>query len=164
MTCCMPSLSECALVDRTSADELGSLRPRSVSTSILAHGVVTHAARDVDEMAEVSARSSDRADTADAAPRCVVPCPHPALRLTGPAVRVMVGGAPGPLTTLTSRQEQRYFESRALMGGMNMLGFEGYRKADALLGRTFYNGLRSDPALMKQKWNLASRSYSPTRP
>jgi hypothetical protein len=45
------------------------------------------------------------------------------------------------------------------MGGMNLMGFEGYRKADALLGRTFFNGLKSDAALLKDKWNMASGTF-----
>jgi hypothetical protein len=73
--------------------------------------------------------------------------------------------------------EQRYFEQRAMFGGMapGMGMFDGYRKgqlrglskvqdgrsgeadlisgfvADALLGRTFFNGLKWDPQVLADR-------------
>ncbi|KAG7529774.1 hypothetical protein FFLO_05414 [Filobasidium floriforme] len=50
--------------------------------------------------------------------------------------------------------EQRYFEARAMFGGMapGMGMFDGYRKADALLGRTFFNGIKWDPQVLADRY------------
>jgi len=50
-------------------------------------------------------------------------------------------------TSLTSR-EQQYFEKRA-QGFYD--SFQGYRKSDALLNLTYFNGIRYDPILAERK-------------
>ncbi|KAJ9108636.1 hypothetical protein QFC20_003334 [Naganishia adeliensis] len=52
--------------------------------------------------------------------------------------------------------EQRYFEQRAMLGGMAPGAglFDGYRKADALLGKTFFAGLRWEPGVLESRFNL----------
>ncbi|KAJ9096801.1 hypothetical protein QFC21_005072 [Naganishia friedmannii] len=60
--------------------------------------------------------------------------------------------------------EQRYFEQRAMLGGMAPGAglFDGYRKADALLGKTFFAGLRWDPDILESRCELLVSAYSLT--
>lgn len=57
--------------------------------------------------------------------------------------------------------EQRYFEQRAIFGGPNGGGaaggmFDGYRKSDALLGKSFFAGLFWDEEVLEKRFNLTS--------
>jgi hypothetical protein len=47
-------------------------------------------------------------------------------------------------------REQQYFEKRA-QGFFDT--FEGYRKSDALLGMTYFNGIRNDPVVVERRLN-----------
>lgn len=68
-------------------------------------------------------------------------------RLTSRAVRIMYVIATGPTDC---RREQQFFEKRA-QGFQD--GFLGYRKSDALLAQTYFNGLRYDPVVTQRKLN-----------
>lgn len=50
----------------------------------------------------------------------------------------------------SSHREQQYFEKRSL-GFID--AFEGYRKSDALLGQTYFNGIKRDPDLVERRLN-----------
>jgi hypothetical protein len=55
-----------------------------------------------------------------------------------------------PLLTTTDIREQQYFEKRA-QGFFDT--FEGYRKSDALLAMTYFNGMRYDPVAAERRLN-----------
>jgi hypothetical protein len=55
-----------------------------------------------------------------------------------------------PPPTTTDIREQQYFEKRA-QGFFDT--FEGYRKSDALLAMTYFNGMRYDPAAAERRLN-----------
>ncbi|KAL7420563.1 hypothetical protein Q5752_004514 [Cryptotrichosporon argae] len=60
------------------------------------------------------------------------------------------------LTRARSELEQQYFEKRR-MGFFDLM--EGYRKSDALLGQTYFDGIHSDPESvqrLKNKYNFHS--------